>query len=162
MGARISSIPRRMPWEEWHLGQIVQLHALLDRELGSGSVNALRASFNWNAVMAMTSHEPVPVERRHVQELAAGIARLAETWDEFSQRQPPLDDASEERKTERQRKDQQRREQMQECERQWDAMTLEEVWPIIVKASLQRKREPAAWQVIAGIVTTCVRQRGGA
>jgi hypothetical protein len=98
-----SRLPRRMTWQEWHLGQIVQLHALLARDLGSGSVDALHASVNWMTVIAMTTNQPVPVEQHHAQELAVGIAELARTWDEFMKRLPPLDDASEERKAERER-----------------------------------------------------------
>jgi len=83
----------------------------------------------------------VAVEQHHAQELATGMAVLAETWDEFVQRQPPLDDASEERKAERQRERQRGEERQRELQGELDAMTLEDVWPIVNKAWLRRRRD---------------------
>ena len=160
MASKMARLPRRMTWEEWHLGQIVQLHALLARDLGDGGADALRGSFNWQTVFAMTTNQPVGVERRHAQELAAGVAGLAETWDEFSKRQPPLDEVSAERKVERERQRQHDLERQRDHERKWDAVTLEEVWPLVVKASLGRRQDPDAWRIIAATADRCVRRIG--
>ena len=151
--ATVSSITRRMTWEEWHLGQIVQLHALLAKDLGNGSVDALSASLNWRTVFAMTANQPLPVEQRHAEELAVGIGTLARTWDEYRKRQPPTDDVSEKDKVERERQRQQALEREREMRGKWDAMTLQDVWPVLVKASLQRRHDPEKWRILAGLIS---------
>jgi hypothetical protein len=140
MGVRIVPSPRRLTLEERRAFKLAQLHKVLSQEPHNAD------SFNWMGVYAMTAEIRLTVDE--VRAAAASLTAVAEKWDEVI-RGLSAEAPSGERLRELERERQREHARQQDVERAIDAMTLQDVWPVVMKAWANRRSERRAWSVFA-------------